>query len=245
MLSAISSKSNKVLFLKNFTKNLLETNECVGTFKDDNIKKEKEILFQYERSKQKKVFIPMIPQLLNKQYEYQNKMYEYNNTKATEREKRNKILKEIFSETGHNCIVETPINSNWGCKHVHLGENVYINSNVTFVDDNEIRIGDNTLIGPNVCFTTAGHPILPSLRLKTYQYNFPIHIGKNVWIGSGVIILPGVKIGDNSVIGAGSVVSRDIPKNCVAYGTPCKVIREINQRDYKYYFRENKLDIWE
>lgn len=240
MLSTLSLINKHSSFKRMFTKSMMKVQiEQQSKIDEEEIKK------QYERSKQKKVFIPMIPQLLEKQYFYQNKMYEYNATLATDRNTRNKILKEIFSEVGINSIVETPINSNWGCHHVHLGKNVYINSNVTFVDDNEIFIGDNTLIGPNVCFTTAGHPVLPSLRLKCYQYNFPIYIGKNVWIGSGCIILPGVNVGDNTVIGAGSVVSRDIPSNCVAFGTPCKVIREIGTKDEKYYFRNNELDVWE
>lgn len=170
-------------------------------------------------------------------------MVGYNNTLPTEVEKRAKLLKEIFAEVGENCCVETPINSNWGCKHVHLGKCVYINSNVTFVDDDHIYIGDYTMLAPNVMLSTAGHPILPSLRLEGYQYGFPIHIGKNVWIGSGVQILPGVTIGDNTVVGSGSVVTRDIPANCVAMGFPCRVVREIGEKDKKYYFRDREIDI--
>ena len=99
------------------------------------------------------------------------------------------------------------------------------------------------MIGPNVVLATAGHPILPELRPDAYQFNLPIHIGKNCWLGAGVIVMPGVSIGDNTVIGAGSVVTRDIPANVVAYGTPCKVVREISEQDKIYYHGDKKIDV--
>ena len=102
-------------------------------------------------------------------------------------------------------------------------------------------IGDYTMLGPNVTITTAGHPILPELREKVYQYNMPVHIGRNCWIGANVTILPGVSIGDNTVIGAGSVVTKDIPSNVVAVGVPCKVLRKISKHDKDYYFRDYKI----
>jgi galactoside O-acetyltransferase len=101
------------------------------------------------------------------------------------------------------------------------------------------------MIAPNVVIATAGHPILPILREHNYVYNFPVHIGKNVWIGSNVSILPGVTIGDNSVIGAGSVVRRDIPANVVAAGVPCRTVRKIGEKDRKYFFQDKELDVWE
>ncbi|MBR4419458.1 MAG: sugar O-acetyltransferase, partial [Clostridia bacterium] len=130
---------------------------------------------------------------------------------------------------------------NWGGKHCHLGKSVYFNFNATLVDDTHIFVGDYTKFGPNVVIATAGHPILPSLREQAYQYNAPVKIGKCVWLGAGVIVLPGVEIGDNSVIGAGSVVTKNIPANCVAVGNPCKVIREINDHDKQYYFKQRKI----
>lgn len=99
------------------------------------------------------------------------------------------------------------------------------------------------MIAPNVVIATSGHPILPVLREQNYVYNLPVHIGSNVWIGSGVQILPGVTIGDHSVIGAGSVVTNDIPANVVAFGVPCRVVREIGEKDEKYYFKNRELDI--
>ena len=99
------------------------------------------------------------------------------------------------------------------------------------------------MIGPNVTIATAGHPVQPDLRRKAIQFNQPVHIGNNVWIGANALILPGVTIGDNSVIGGGSVVPKDIPANVVAVGNPCKVLREIGERDEKYYFRDMPVDV--
>jgi galactoside O-acetyltransferase len=98
------------------------------------------------------------------------------------------------------------------------------------------------MLGPNVVIATAGHPILPELREKALQFNMPVHIGRNCWLGAGVIVLPGVTIGDNTVIGAGSVVTKDIPANVVAVGNPCKVLREINEHDKEFYYKDRKID---
>ena len=185
------------------------------------------------------------PALLGDQHIYQDKMIEYNRTLATETEKRQALLREVFAEIGEGCTVETPLNANWGCKHVHLGKGIYINSNVTFVDDEHIYIGDYTMISPNVVFTTSGHPVLPILRKNHYVYNLPIHIGRNVWIGSNVSIMPGITIGDNTVVGAGSVVTHDLPANVVAFGVPCRIIRKIGEKDREFYYKDRKLDVWE
>ena len=99
------------------------------------------------------------------------------------------------------------------------------------------------MFAPNVVVATAGHPICPPLREKGYQYNADVHIGDNVWIGTGSLIMPGVTIGSNTVIGAGSVVTKDIPDNVVAVGNPCRVLREISERDYEYYFKDRKIDL--
>lgn len=198
-----------------------------------------------ERKEQGLVYCYDDPALLGDQHVYQNKMIEYNQTLPTETTKRQQLLAEVFAEIGNNCTVETPLNANWGCRHVHLGNGVYLNSNITFVDDEHIYIGDNCLIAPNVVFSTSGHPILPVLREHHYVYNLPIHIGKNVWIGSGAQIMPGITIGNNSVIGAGSVVTSDIPANVVAYGIPCHVVRKIGEKDSQYYYKDRKLDVRE
>ncbi len=181
--------------------------------------------------------------IMREQMQCLDRLYDYNMTRPTEAEKRSKLLSEMFAEIGEGCYIEPPLHSNWGGKHVHFGKNVYANYNITFVDDTHIYVGDNTMFGPNVVLATAGHPVLPELREQVYQYNLSIHIGKNCWLGAGVIVLPGVTIGDNSVIGAGSVVTKDIPSNVVAVGNPCKVLREINEHDREYYYRDRKIEL--
>ncbi|MBR5569542.1 MAG: sugar O-acetyltransferase [Oscillospiraceae bacterium] len=171
-----------------------------------------------------------------------DRLYDYNMTRPTQPEQRKALLKEMFAEIGEDCYIEPPLHANWGGKFVHLGNHVYANFNLTLVDDTHIYIGDRTKLGPNVVIATAGHPIVPELRMQGLQFNMPVHIGKNCWLGSGVLVMPGVTIGDNSVIGAGSVVTRDIPANVVAVGNPCKVLRPINDRDREYYFRDRKIN---
>ena len=174
------------------------------------------------------LYLPNDEKIVAQQTLCLEKLYEYNITRPTEAEKRSSLLREMFAEIGENCYIEPPFHSNWGGKHCHFGKNVYANFNLTCVDDTHIYVGDYTMFGPNVTLATAGHPILPELREQAYQYNAPIHIGKNCWIGAGAIILPGITIGDNVVVGAGSVVTKDLPDNVVAVGNPCKVLRNIN-----------------
>lgn len=169
-------------------------------------------------------------------------LYDFNQTRPLEQEKRQDLMKKMFAEVGRNCYIEPPFHTNWG-SHVHFGNQVYANFNLTLVDDTDIYVGDFVMFGPNVVIDTAAHPIHPGLREKVAQYNLPVFIGNNVWIGAGAIILPGVRIGDNSVIGAGSVVTKDIPENVVAVGSPCRVMREINEHDMEYYQHDRKIDI--
>ena len=134
--------------------------------------------------------------------------------------------------------IEPPFYFCYG-KHISIGEGTYINMNCNFVDDGEIRIGKSVLFGPAVTIATVGHPILPEMR--EYMYTDPVVIEDNCWIGAGVTICPGVTIGENSVIGAGSVVIKDIPANTIAVGNPCKVVREINEHDKQYYYKERAI----
>lgn len=181
--------------------------------------------------------------LANEQLKSLEMLYDFNATRPLEQEKRKELLKNMFAEIGDNCYIEPPLHANWGGKNVHFGNGVYANFNLTLVDDCDIFVGDNVMFAPNVTITTGTHPIHPILRSKKAQYNLPVHIGNNVWIGAGVTILPGVKIGDNTVIGAGSVVTKDIPANVVAIGSPCKVFRDINENDMKYYNKNMEIDI--
>ena len=189
------------------------------------------------------LYLPGDEEIMKEQQMCLDKLYDYNMTRPTESEKRQELLKEMFAEIGEDCYIEPPFHANWGGKHVHFGKCVYANFNLTAVDDTHIYVGDYTMIGPNVTLATAGHPILPELRKEAYQFNMPIHIGKNCWLGAGVIVLPGVTIGDNTVIGAGSVVTKDIPSNVVAIGNPCRILREINEHDKKYYFKDRKINL--
>ncbi len=187
------------------------------------------------------LYFPNDEELMEEQLGYLDMLYDFNQTRPSEIDKREQMLKEMFAEIGDNCYVEPPLHSNFGGKHVHFGKNVYANFNLTLVDDTHIYVGDYTMFGPNVTIATAGHPILPELREKGLQYNFPVHIGKNCWIGANALILPGITVGDNVVIGAGSVVTKDLPSNVVAVGNPCRVLREVNEHDREYYFKDRKI----
>lgn len=190
------------------------------------------------------IYYPSGDEIMDEQLKCLDRLYDFNRTRPTELKKREEMLKEMFAEIGEGCYIEPPLHANWGGKHVHFGKNVYCNFNLTMVDDTHIYVGDYTMFAPNVVVATAGHPILPELRERAFQYNMTVHIGRNCWIGAGALIMPGVSIGDNTVIGAGSVVTRDIPANVVAVGNPCRVMREINEHDREYYFRDRKID-WE
>ena len=188
------------------------------------------------------IYYPSGDEIMDEQLQCLDRLYDFNRTRPTELKKREEMLREMFAEIGEGCYIEPPLHANWGGKHVHFGKNVYCIFNLTLVDDSHIFVGDYTMFAPNVVVATAGHPILPELRERAFQYNMPVHIGRNCWIGAGALIMPGVTIGDNTVIGAGSVVTRDIPSNVVAVGNPCKVMREIGDRDREYYFRDRKID---
>lgn len=188
------------------------------------------------------LYLPNDPEILSEQQQYLEKLYDFNLTRPSEAEKRQKMLKEMFAEIGEGCYIEPPFHANFGGKNVHFGKGVYANFNLTLVDDTHIYVGDFTMFGPNVTVATAGHPILPELREQVYQYNFPVHIGRNCWIGAGAVIVPGVSIGDNTVIGAGSVVTKDIPSDVVAVGNPCRVLRPISGHDREFYFKDRKID---
>ena len=197
---------------------------------------------EYEKMHSGNIYNPGDEELFKEQIKCLDRLYDFNATRPTELDKRSEMLKEMLAEVGENCYIEPPFHSNWGGKHVHLGKNVYFNFNATLVDDTHIYIGDCTMLGPNVVIATAGHPILPELREKALQFNLPVHIGKNCWLGAGVIVLPGVTIGDNTVIGAGSVVTKDIPANVVAVGNPCKVLRDINEHDKEFYYKDKRIN---
>ncbi|GLY02742.1 MULTISPECIES: sugar O-acetyltransferase [Actinoplanes] len=157
-------------------------------------------------------------------------IFEYNSTRPGDADRRRALLERILGSAGERTVLLSPFHAGFG-SNVHLGDDFFGNVNLTFVDDVEIRIGHGVMIAPSVTLTTTGHPIHPALREDFRRFSRPITIEDRVWIGSNVVVLPGVTIGYGAVIGAGSVVSRDVPPMTVAYGTPCRVVREITDAD--------------
>ena len=175
---------------------------------------------QYERMVNGLIYDPADEEIMAEQVPFQDKLWEFNQLKPSDYEKKQQYMKEVFAECGENCYIELPFRANWGGHHLHFGSNIYANSNLTLVDDGHIYVGDKVMFGPNVTIATANHPIDPELRTRALQYNKDVYIGENVWIGAGVIIVPGVHIGKNTVIGAGSIVTKDIPETSSPSGIP-------------------------
>lgn len=197
---------------------------------------------EYERMIKGLIYNPGDEEIMKEQFQYQDKLWEFNKLKPSQIEEKIKYMKEVFAECGEQCYIELPFHANWGGHHVHFGNRIYANSNLTIVDDGHVYVGDNVMFGPNVTIATAGHPIDPTLRIKGLQFNKDVYIAENVWIGAGVIILPGVHIGKNTIIGGGSIVTKDIPDNVIAVGNPCKVLREISEHDKQYFYKNEKID---
>ncbi len=202
----------------------------------------KENMTQYERMTAGLIYDPGDEEIMAEQTVYMDKLWAFNRLRPTQLAEKEKYMKEVFAECGENCYIELPFRANWGGHHVHFGNGIYANANLTVVDDGHIYVGDKVMFGPNVTIATANHPIDPELRARGYQYNKDVYIGENAWIGAGTVIVPGVRIGKNTVIGAGSVVTKDIPDNVVAVGNPCRVLREIGERDREYFYRDEKID---
>ncbi len=167
--------------------------------------------------------------------------YRINHCEPSDLDLRSKYLKVLLNNASEKIYIEPPFRCDYG-SNIYIGDNFYANYNLIILDCAKVTIGENVMIGPNVCITTAGHPIHHLSRRK-YEYADEITIGNNVWIGANVVINPGVKIGDNCVIGSGSVVTKDIPADVVAVGNPCKVLREITDEDRKYYYKDKKFDV--
>lgn len=160
----------------------------------------------------------------------EDEIFAYNHTPPGEAERRRELLVEILASVGERTVLLPPFHAAFG-SNVHIGDDFFGNVNLTFVDDVGIHIGDDVMIAPGVTLTTTGHPVHPARRADFGRFSEPIVIEDKVWIGSNVVVLPGVRIGYGSVIGAGSVVSRDIPPMSVAVGTPCRVVRPITDAD--------------
>ena len=151
-----------------------------------------------------------------------------------------KIVKELLGKSD-GAFINPPFYCDYGT-HIEVGKNFFANYNCTILDVAKVTIGDNCQLAPNVAIYTAGHPVHPDTRNSGYEYGISVTIGDNVWIGGNSIICPGVRIGSNTVIGAGSVVTKDIPDWVIAAGNPCRVIREITEEDRRLYFRDKEFD---
>lgn len=160
--------------------------------------------------------------------------YEYNHTHPSDMARREQLLKKLFGKLGRNPYVEPNIFCGFGV-NIEAGDNFFVNNNCVFVDPGKIVFGDNVLIGPQCGFYTALHPLDAQQRAAYLEAAYPIRVGDNVWFGGGVKVLPGVTIGENTVIGAGSVVTKNIPANVLAVGNPCRVVRVLTQEEKKRY----------
>ena len=180
--------------------------------------------------------------LSEERMENKRKIYDYNLTRPDDVEKQDEIIRSILGKAGKNVHIEAPFHCDYG-KNITVGDNFFANYNCTILDVGNVVIGDNVMFAPNVSIYTAGHPIHPDSRNSGYEYGIAITIGDNVWVGGNVVITPGVKIGNNVVIGAGSIVTKDLPDNVIAVGNPCRVLREITEADREYYFKDQKFDV--
>lgn len=151
-----------------------------------------------------------------------------------------RIVEELLGKS-EKAFINPPFYCDYG-SHIEVGKNFFANYNCTIIDVAKVTIGDNCQFAPNVAIYTAGHPVHPDSRNSLYEYGIEVTVGDNVWIGGNTVVLPGVHIGSNSVIGAGSVVTKDIPEWVVAGGNPCKVIRKITEADRKFYYKDREFD---
>ena len=192
----------------------------------------------HERIMTGKLFTDMCEGMPAERLRGKQLMKQFNDSDPANVEERVRLLGEIFGKPC-DAWIEPPFYFCYG-RHISLGKGTYINVNCNFIDDGLITIGDAVMFGPAVTIATVGHPINPNFR--EYMYCDHVTIGNNCWIGANSVICPGITIGENTVIGAGSVVTKDIPAGVVAAGNPCKVIREINEHDMKYYYRDRPID---
>lgn len=180
--------------------------------------------------------------LLEERIATNQKIHEYNLCPPQETARLDKLIRQILGKAGKNIVIMAPFHCDYG-KNIEVGDNFYANYYCTILDVGKIIIGDNVKFGPNVSIYTAGHPIHPDSRNSGYEYGIEITIGDNVWVGGNVVLNPGVHIGRNTVIGAGSVVTKDIPDNVIAAGNPCRVLRQITENDRHYYYKDRKFDV--
>ena len=167
-------------------------------------------------------------------FKIQDAIHEYNKFRPSQVRERRDFLAKIFGKIGKNCNILPPFKCDYGFR-IEVGENFFANYNFIILDGNTCRFGDNVWIGPNVSVLAAGHPLDVRDRIDGWEYAYPVTVGNNVWIGGSVTIIGGVTIGDNAVVGAGSVVIRDVPADALVAGNPARVIRRITAEDRSRY----------
>ena len=168
--------------------------------------------------------------------------FKYNNISPLEKEKKRHLIQQFLGKTGKKCSIQSPFYCDYGY-NIEIGENFFSNYNLTILDVAKVTIGDNVMFGPNVSLYTAGHPLHPVARNSGYEYGLSIKIGNNTWLGGNVVVVGGVTIGENVVVAAGSVVTKDIPNNTLVAGNPARVIRKITDEEIDYYYRDRKFDV--
>lgn len=182
------------------------------------------------------------PELFAEQARYRDVLDAYNRLPFGNADECERLLRKLVAEAGTDCMIEPPFHANWGGANLHLGDRVYANMGLTLVDDADIFIEDDVMIGPNVTLCTGTHPVALRLRAKSAQYNKPVRICRGAWIGAGSIVLPGMTVGEGSVVGAGSVVVHDIPAGVIAVGNPCRVLRKIDDDDERFFDHGKPVD---
>ena len=180
-------------------------------------------------------------ELMSEVLEARAKVHRFNQIDPTDTKQLRELITDLLGGAGKNCTVCQPFHVDYG-SNIFVGNNFFANYNCMILDVGRVDIGDNVMLAPNVAIYTAGHPIHHEARNSHYEYGIPVKIGSNVWIGGNSVIVPGVTVGDNTVIGAGSVVTKDIPSGVIAAGNPCRVIRAITDEDKKYYFKDREFD---
>lgn len=184
-------------------------------------------------------FVPRDEELLALHRQCQQKLQRFNALPMFDHEGRAAILRDIVARCGKKIRIEGPFFCDYGF-HIEIGESFFANYMLTILDVGKVSIGEHVLFGPNVAIYAVGHAIDPELRRQGYEFGLPVNIGDNVWVGGSTVFNPGVSIGANSVIGAGSVVTKDIPANVIAAGNPARVIRPIGEKDKLCYWRDRE-----
>lgn len=178
------------------------------------------------------------PQLLSERMRAKDLCFALNQLPPSHREEREALLRKLLGGAGEQLDILSPFWCDYGC-NIEIGDNFYTNHNCVILDCAKVTFGSNVFIAPNCVFSTAGHPLDAPQRNQGLEYAYPITVGDNVWFGASVTVLPGVTIGSNTVIGAGSLVNRDIPDGVVAVGNPCRVLRKITEADKRKYWRND------